>query len=60
MTSCGFKYKFIHYQVDDIKKYTIFDVLGEIEDENLLNSKLELILYGKCYELKNWFVFVTE
>ncbi len=33
-------------QVNEIKKQTIFDLMNEIGDENVIAAKMELILYG--------------
>lgn len=37
------------YSVNDIQKYKAYDYLNEIEDESMLNSKIELILSGSLY-----------
>ena len=44
----NFKDTFLEYfKVTTLKKFTNFNILNEIEDENLIKAKIELILSGK-------------
>ena len=45
---------FFSNKVNDIKKCTIFDSSNDVDDENLVNAKIELILYGN-YNLNSQF-----
>ena len=41
---------FFSNKVNDIKKCTIFDSSNDVDDENLVNAKIELILYGNYHQ----------